>query len=174
MVLIKIEYLKKEKNVDPVWVKTVEKIYEGKIKDYIQLESCNFEKAVKNEEDVKFSEKVDIVNGNIENIYKKKKKKNNEEMDKLSYGILTNSKLKDILYIISKNIKENNLDVDELMKNYDKNSSGIIGNKEFNNFIKSLNFEELDMKDIKFLKKFLEKDENNDIKYKKFFMLIKD
>ena len=169
-----LEYLKKEKNVDPVWVKTVEKIYEGKIKDYIQLESCNFEKAVKNEEDVKFSEKVDIVNGNIENIYKKKKKKNNEEMDKLSYGILTNSKLKDILYIISKNIKENHLDVDELMKNYDKNSSGIIGNKEFNEFTKSLNIEELDMKDIKFLKKFLEKDENNDIKYKKFFMLIKD
>ena len=60
------------------------------------------------------------------------------------------------------------------MKNYDKNSSGIIGNKEFNEFTKSLNIEKLEVKDIKFLKKFLEKDENNDIKYKKYFILIKD
>ncbi len=67
-----LEYLNKEKNVDPIWIKTVKKIYEGKIVNYIQLESCNFEKIVKNEEDMIFGEKEDIIIRNIENIYNKK------------------------------------------------------------------------------------------------------
>ena len=73
-----------------------------------------------------------------------------------------------------KNIKDNNLDINDLIKNYDKNSNGIIGNNEFDEFIKSLNIQELKMADITFLKKFLEKDENNNIIYKKFIMIIKD
>jgi len=169
-----LEYLNKEKNVDPMWIKTVQKIYDKKIVNYIQLESCNFEKIVKNEEDIKFSEKVDIVNGNIENIYNKKKKINSNDIDKLSRGILTNSKLSDILYIIKKNIKDNNLDINDLIKNYDKSSNGIIGNNDFNEFIISLNIPEINIEDINFLKKFLEKDENNNIIYKKFIMIIKD
>ena len=169
-----LEYLNKEKNVDPLWIKTVQKIYDGKIVNYIQLESCNFDKIVKNEDDMKFSEKVDIVNGNIENIYNKKKKINSDEIDKLSHGILTNSKLSDILYIINKNVKDNNLDINDLIKNYDKKSNGIIGNNEFNEFIKSLNIPELNTEDINFLKKFLEKDENDNIIYKKFIKIIKD
>ena len=157
-----------------MWIKTVQKIYDKKIVNYIQLESCNFEKIVKNEEDIKFSEKVDIVNGNIENIYNKKKKINSNDIDKLSRGILTNSKLSDILYIIKKNIKDNNLDINDLIKNYDKSSIGIIGNNDFNEFIISLNIPEINIEDINFLKKFLEKDENNNIIYKKFIMIIKD
>jgi ankyrin repeat protein len=171
-----IEYLNKEKNVDPAYVKTVEKIFDGKIKNYIELDSCNFEKLVKKEEDVKFSEKVDIVNGNIEKINFKKNKKNKKDntIDKLSYGILTNFKLKEILSIINTNIKTKNIDANNLIKQYDKNSTGFIGNHEFNEFIKSLDIKELNDVDINFLKSFLEKDENNNIKYKNLIMIIKD
>ena len=171
-----IEYLKKEKNVDPVYVNTVEKILDGKIKNYIELDSCNFEKIVKKEEDVKFSEKVGIVNGNIEKIDFKKNKKNKKDntINKLSYGILTNFKLKEILSIINTTIKSKNIDVNNLIKQYDKNSTGFIRNHEFNEFIKSLDIEELNNEDIDFLKPFLEEDEKNNIKYKNFIMIIKD
>ena len=66
------------------------------------------------------------------------------------------------------------MDINDLIKNYDENSSGKIGNNEFNEFIKNLNIPELNIEDINFLKKFLEKDENNNIIYKKFIMIIKD
>ena len=171
-----LEYLKKEKNVDPLWLKTVAKILDGIIKNYIELDSCNFEKNIKNEENVKFSERVDIVNGNIEkiNFSKKKKKKNDDGMDKLSYGILTNFRLKEILSIINTNIKEKNIDVNDLMKKYDKNSTGLIGNSEFNEFIISLDIPEINNDDIDYLKKFLEIDEKSKIKYKDFINIIKD
>ena len=170
--LTALEYLKKEKNVDPFYVKTVEKILDGKIKNYIELDSCNFEKLVKKEEDVKFEEKVDIVNGNIDN--SKHKNKNDDVINKLSKGILTNFRLREILSIINTNIKSKNIDVNQLILNYDKNATGLIRNNEFNEFIKSLDIEELNMDDINFLKSFLEKDEKNNLKYKYFIMIIND
>ena len=170
--LTALEYLKKEKNVDPFWVKTVEKILDGKIKNYIELDSCNFEKLVKKEEDVKFEEKVDIVNGNIDN--SKHKNQNENEINKLSYGILTNFRLKEILSIINTNIKEKNIDVNKLILNYDKNSTGSIKKNEFNEFIKSLDIKEINIDDINFLQLFLEKDDKNNLKYKYFIMIIND
>jgi Ca2+-binding EF-hand superfamily protein len=82
--------------------------------------------------------------------------------------------LKEILSIINTTIKSKNIDVNNLIKQYDKNSTGFIGNHEFNEFIKSLDIEELNNEDINFLKPFLEKDEKNNIKYKNFIMIIKD
>ena len=171
-----LEYLKKEKNIEPLWVKTVEKIIDRKIVNYIELESCNFEKITKKEEDIKFSEKVDVVNGNIDknNIKKKNYNKNGEGIDKLSYGILTNSRLKNILSIINEYVQDKNIDINNLINNYDKNSTGFIGSNEFNDFIKTLNIPELNEADIKFLKSFIEKNEKNELKYKKFIMIIKD
>ena len=174
--LTPLEYLKKEKNVDPYWVKTVENIFEGKIVNYIELDSCNFEKLVKAEENIKFSEKVNIVNGNVDNdnINKKNKhKKDDYGNDKLSDGILTSIKLKEILFIINKSIKNQKIDVNKIISKYDKNSTGLISNKDFDEFIKSLNIPELNEPDIKLLKSFLEKEGNNNIKYKKFIMVIK-
>ena len=171
-----LEYLQKEKNVDKVWVNTVKKIFDGKIVNYMQLESCNFEKLVKKEENVKFSEKVDIINGNIDKINTKEKKKNEDsnQIDRLSFGILTNFRLKTILSTINNHIKNEKIDLHSLIEKYDKNSTGLIKNKEINEFFKSLNIKTLNMGDFNFMKKFLDKDENNYIKYKKFIDIIKD
>ena len=142
----------------------------------MQLESCNFEKLVKKEENVKFSEKVDIINGNIDKINTKEKKKNEDsnQIDRLSFGILTNFRLKTILSTINNHIKNEKIDLHSLIEKYDKNSTGLIKNKEINEFFKSLNIKTLNMDDFNFMKKFLDKDENNYIKYKKFIDIIKD
>ena len=178
-----LEDFKTEKsNAAKFWIKKVKKILDGKIVNYIELDSCNFEKIVKKEEDIKFSEKIDIINGNIEKVKtnkKKNKKKNSDkeidiDMDKLSYGILTNFKLNEILANIIKTIKEKKINIDNLIFKYDQNKTGVIENKYFNEFIKSFDISELKDNDIKFLKSFLEKDEKNNIKYSEFVKLIKN
>ena len=169
--LTAFESLKNEKNVDKKIVEKVKKILDGKIKNYIDLDSCNFDKLVKNEENVKFIEKMNIVNGNIKNIYKKQKNKNKEN---LSFGISNNSRLRELLAILSKNVKDKNINIDELIHNYDQNSTGVLSNDDFNNLVNDLNTEKLNEEDLSFLKKFLEKDKNGNIKYKEFLDLFKN
>ena len=57
---------------------------------------------------------------------KKKNSDNNIDIDKLSYGILTNFKLKEILANIIKTIKEKKINIDNLIFKYDQNKTGVI------------------------------------------------
>ena len=167
------ESIKKEKNVDKKWIEKVKKILDGKIKYYTDLDSCNFDKLVKNEENIKFTEKMNIVNGNIKNIYKEEKNKKDNNLSKLSKGISFNPKLRELLNNICKNIKKNNINLDEIIKNYDKNDSGVLENNDFDNLFNNID-KNMNNKDLSFLKYFLDKDKNNCIKYKELISLIKD
>ena len=155
------------------WVEKVKKILDGKIKNYTDLDSCNFDKLVRNEENIKFTEKMNIVNGNIKNIYKEEKNKKENNLSKLSKGISFNPKLRELLNNICKNIKKNNINLDEIIKNYDKNDSGVLENNDFDNLFNNID-KNMNNKDLSFLKYFLDKDKNNCIKYKELISLIKD
>jgi hypothetical protein len=170
--LTAFEYIKNEKNVDKKWLHKVKKILDGKIKNYIDLDSCNFEKLVKTEKNKAFTEKKNITNGKIKKIYDEKKEKNEDELDKLSQGISTNTKLRELLSVIINNIKEQKIDLNQLLDNYDKTHSGIIGDKEFNDFLSNIN--NINKEDIIFLKSFLEKDKNGFIIYKELAEIISD
>ena len=173
-----LEIIKNEKNIDKKWITKVTKIFDGKIKNYIDLDSCNFDKIVKNEENIKFTEKINMINGNIPKIKdtkkekKEKQEKKGNEIDKLSLGISTNSKLRELLYIISKNIKDKNIDIYKIIQNYDKNNSDVIESDEFDKLFNNLNIENINIEDILFIKSFLDKDENGLIKYKDLIEII--
>jgi len=180
--LTPLENIKDDKNIDKKWIKKVEKILNGKIKDYTELDSCNLDKILKNEENIKLTEKINLMNGNIKNTYKKnnknnkskeKNKKEGNEMDKLSFGISTNSKLRELFFDISNNIKTQNIDINKLIKKYDQNNSGLINDDDFNNLFESLNIENINLKDIEFLKSFLKRNEDEFILYKDFLELVK-
>ncbi len=160
------------------WLIKAKKILEGKIKNYIDLDSCNFDKLIKKEENIKFSEKINFINGNIKVIHKEKKdkekvkEKNNNELSKLSNGILTNFKLRELISLIIKTIKEQKIEINKLIEKYDNTNTGIIKDTKFNIIFENLN--NINLEDIEFLKSFLEKDKNGFIKYSEFFELIKD
>jgi ankyrin repeat protein len=184
-----LESIKDDKNIDKKWKAKVKKILNGKIKDYTELDSCNFDKILKNEENIKLTEKINLMNGNIKKEYNKKeenKKKGNKkenkkeikkikkEMDKLTFGISTNSKLRELFFDISNNIKIQNINLDKLIEKYDKTNSGVINNDDFNDLIKNLNIENIDLTDIDFLKSFLKRDKDENILYKDFIDLVKN
>ena len=172
--LTPFEFIKIEKNVEEKWVKKVQKILDGKIKNYIELDSGKLDKLLENEENIKFTEKMNIVNGNIKNIYNKKKNKEENELGKLNYGISTNSKLREILANLNKNIKEKKINVDKIMNKYDKNNSGVIKSNNFDNFYVSLDKDNFYTQNLSLIKSFLEKDQDGFIKYKEFLEVIKD
>ena len=172
--LTPFENIKNDKNIDKKWIKKVKKILDGKIKNYVDLDTNNFDKLVKNEEIINFTKKIDLVNGNIKKIYNEKKEKNENELGKLSFGISTNSRLRELLSIIIENIRNKKINVEDLIKNYDKNNSGKIGSNEFNKFIASFDIEIINYKDEEFIKSFLEKDINGLIQYMEFIELIKN
>ena len=95
-------------------------------------------------------------------------------MDKLTFGISTNSKLRELFFDISNNIKIQNIDLDKLIVKYDKTNSGVINDDDFNDFVKSLNIENIDLSDIDFLKSFLKRDKDEYILYKDFVDLVKN
>ena len=78
--LTALESIQNEKIVNKKWLEKVKKILDGKIKNYTELDSCNFDTFVKNEENLKFEEKINFVNGNKKNIYKDKKSKNKNNL----------------------------------------------------------------------------------------------
>ena len=176
--LTAIESIINDKNIEKKWLIKAKKILEGKIKNYIDLDSCNFDKLIKTEENIKFSEKINFINGNIKVIHKEKKdkekvkEKNNNELSKLSNGILTNFKLRELISLIIKTIKEQKIEINKLIEKYDNTNTGIIEDTKFNIIFENLN--NINLEDIEFLKSFLEKDKNGFIKYSEFFELIKD
>ena len=97
-----------------------------------------------------------------------------EDITQLSFGISTNSRLRELLSIIIENIRNKNINVEDLIKNYDKNNSGKIGSNEFNKFIASFDIEIINYKNEEFIKSFLEKDINGLIQYMEFIELIKN
>ena len=127
--LTALESIQNEKIPDKKWLEKLKKILDGKIKNYTELDSCNFDTLVKNEENVIFRQKIDIVNGNIKNIYKDKKLENKNDLSKLSIEISTNFKLRELFKSFSDNVKY--INIDDMIKNFDKNNSGIMQNSDF-------------------------------------------
>ena len=173
--LTAIENIMNDKNIEKKWFIKAKKILEGKIKNYIDLDSCNFDKLNKKEENIKFSEKINFINGNIKEIYNenKEKEKNKNEINKLSNGIITNIKLRELISLIIRNIKDKKIEINTLIEKYDKTNTGIIEDTKFNILFENLSGN-INLEDIEFLKSFLEKDKNGFIKYNEFFELIKD
>ena len=78
--LTALETIQNENIADKKWLEKLKKILDGKIKNYTELDSYNFDTLLKNEENIKFEEKIDIVNGIIKNIYKDRKLKNKNDL----------------------------------------------------------------------------------------------
>ena len=173
--LTALEEIKNEKIEDKNWVSKVKRILDGKIKNYIELnliDSNNFDKLDKKEENIKFTEKINTVNCNIKKINKDNIYKNENELSKLSLGISTNSKLREILSLIIKIVKEKNIDLYSRVKEYDKNNSGKIEICHFENLFSFLNNEDFNYSDISFLKSFLII-EDEYIKYNELLDILK-
>ena len=167
-----LESIQNEKIADKKWLEKLKKILDGKIKNYTELDSYNFDTLLKNEENIKFEEKIDIVNGIIKNIYKDRKLKNKNDLSKLSIEISTNFKLRELFKNFSDNVKY--INIDDMIKNIDKNNTGIMQNSDFDILLNSIKSQDMNSDDLSFLKSFLDKDKNKCIRYKEFISLIKD
>ena len=167
-----LESIQNEKIADKKWLEKLKKILDGKIKNYTELDSYNFDTLLKNEENIKFEEKIDIVNGIIKNIYKDRKLKNKNDLSKLSIEISTNFKLRELFKNFSDNVKY--INIDDMIKNIDKNNTGTMQDSDFDILLNSIKSQNMNSDDLSFLKSFLDKDKNKCIRYKEFISLIKD
>ena len=154
---------------DKKWVSKVKRILDGKIKNYSDLNYCNSDKLVKNEDDIRFNEKINIVNGNIKKKYEDKKE---GSLSKLNLGISMNSRLRELLSILKKIVKKNDIDLDSKIKEFDKNDSGKIKINNFVNIFSFLDNKNFNSDDISFLQSFLIT-EGEYIKYNELILLLK-
>ena len=164
----------KNKNfqIDKRYTKIVKALFDGKIKEYVDLDSCNFKSLKNNENFQKQSDKINFVNGNIENIFDKSKE-NPGKISKISYGICNNKNLRDLLIKIKECIENKKIDIEKLFKELDTNKNGVLEMNEFENLFRKLNIDGVSKDDRKLLISYLDSNKDNMIDYEEFINIVK-